>query len=229
LESDDPILLAAATYAYELGTAQDWCRAIMNQCFDGLSTLLAGRSPGDRVLLSEVRSRPHRLASRRRLVEVLSHFELLEDDTDSPIRAWIDRVTAELPSGFAEPARRWLTTLLNGDARSRPRSPRTVYTYFGAVKPLLTHWSASYDHLREVTKNDINAALRPLQGNQRHNLIKALRSLFRHAKKNGLVFTDPTAGLKSQPADQEILPITDERFVRSNTSQLSRSSAWSWH
>ena len=33
-------------------------------------------------------------------------------------------------------------------------------------------------------------------GNQRHNLIKALRSLFRLAKKNGLVFGNPTSGFE---------------------------------
>jgi integrase len=214
LESDNPVLVAAAIYARELGAAHDWSGEITNRCLDALVTLMAGRSTGDRVPLTEVRTRPHRLASRRRLVEILSHFDLLEDDTESPIRAWIDRVTAELPPGFAEPSHHWLLTLLLGDARSRPRSPTTLYKYFGAVRPPLAHWSTSYDHLREVTKADVDAALRPFQGNRRHNLIKALRSLFRHAKKNGLVFANPTAGLTSQPADQDLLPITDDE-VRS--------------
>ena len=190
------------------------CGETTNRCLDALVTLLAGRPTGDRVPLTEVRTRPHRLASRRRLVEILSHFDLLKDDTEPPIRAWIDRVTAELPPGFAEPAHHWLLTLLVGGARARPRSPRTLYSYFGSVRPLLAHWSTSYDHLREVTRADVDAALRPFQGNQRHNLIKALRSLFRHAKKNGRVFSNPTAGLKSQPVDQDLLPITDDE-VRS--------------
>ena len=214
LESDDPVLVAAAVYARELGAAHDWCGETTNRCLDALVTLLAGRPTGDRVPLTEVRTRPHRLASRRRLVEILSHFDLLKDDTEPPIRAWIERVTAELPPGFAEPAHHWLLTLLVGGARARPRSPRTLYSYFGSVRPLLAHWSTSYDHLREVTRSDVGAALRPFQGNQRHNLIKALRSLFRHAKKNGLVFSNPTAGLKSQPVDQDLLPITNDE-VRS--------------
>lgn len=214
LESDDPVLVAAAVYARERAAAHDWCGETTNRCLDALVTLLAGRPPGDRVPLKEVRTRPHRLASRRRLVEILSHFDLLTDDTEPPIRAWIDRVTAELPPGFAEPSHHWLLTLLVGGARARPRSPRTLYSYFGAVKPLLAHWSTSYDHLREVTRADVDATLRPFQGNQCHNLIKALRSLFRHAKKNGLVFSNPTAGLKSQPVDQDLVPITDDE-VRS--------------
>jgi hypothetical protein len=135
LESDNPVLVAAAIYARELGAAHDWSGEITNRCLDALVTLMAGRWTGDRVPLTEVRTRPHRLASRRRLVEILSHFGLLEDDTESPIRAWIDRVTAELPPGFAEPSHHWLLTLLLGDARSRPRSPTTLYNYFGAVRP----------------------------------------------------------------------------------------------
>ncbi|ETZ27289.1 cro/C1-type HTH DNA-binding domain protein [Mycobacterium intracellulare MIN_061107_1834] len=94
--------------------AHDWCGETTNRCLDALLTLLAGRPTGDRVPLTEVRTRPHRLASRRRLVEILSHFDLLKDDTEPPIRAWIDRVTAELPPGFAEPAHHWLLTLLVG-------------------------------------------------------------------------------------------------------------------
>src|SRR5438067_4083684 len=214
LESDDLVLVAVATYAQELGAAQNWSGGMANRCLDALVTLLAGRPAGDRVPLTEVRARPHRLASRRRLAEILSHFDLLEDDTEPPIRAWIDRVTAELPPGFAEPSRHWLRTLLAGGARARPRSPRTLYSYFGPVRPFLLRWSTSYEHLREVTRADVDEALRPSQGNQRHNLVKALRSLFRHAKKNGLVFHDPTAGLKSHPADQALLPIADDE-VRS--------------
>ena len=105
LESDDPVLVAAAVYARELGAAHDWCGETTNRCLDALVTLLAGRPTGDRVPLTEVRTRPHRLASRRRLVEILSQFDLLKDDTEPPIRAWIERVTAELRPGFAEPGR----------------------------------------------------------------------------------------------------------------------------
>lgn len=214
LDSDEPVLVAAASYARDLGIAHDWGAAITNWCLDGLVTLLAGRPAGERVPLSEVRTRPHRLVSRGRLVAVLSHFDLLDDDTDPAIRAWIERVTSELPPGFAEPSQHWLSTLLVGGPRARPRSPKTLYSYFGPIRPLLAHWSSVYDHLREVTRADVDTALRPFQGNQRHGLVKALRSLFRHAKKNGFIFSDPTAGVKAQPADQDILPITDDEVRR---------------
>jgi hypothetical protein len=42
-----------------------------------------------------------------------------------------------LPPGFATPVRDWLLVLLDGDARSRPRSATTIYVYFTAVHPVI--------------------------------------------------------------------------------------------
>lgn len=43
----------------------------------------------------------------------------------------------------------------------------------------------------------------------RHTAIAALRSLFRFAKKRGIVFADPTAGLRAARVDTGLLPMTD--------------------
>lgn len=112
-------------------------------------------------------------------------------DTTPAIRAWIGRRTGELPDGFAQAVRGWLFLLLDGDTRTRPRSHGSIYVYFGTVGPLIQRWSAGYGHLREVTSADVQAVLDPLQGHQLRNAIAALRSLFRFAKKRGLVFTNP--------------------------------------
>ena len=108
---------------------------------DGLITVLDGRALNQPVPLSEVRTRPHRWVSRRRLAEVLTDLGMLTDDSMTAIRSWIDRVTSDLASGFAEPARHWLTVLLDGDPRARPRSASTIYVYFGSVRPFLERWA----------------------------------------------------------------------------------------
>jgi len=59
--------------------------------------------------------------------------------------------------------------MLEGDARSRPRSPSSLNVYYGAVTPLLQSWSASHDHLREITTADLTTALEPLRGARRRN------------------------------------------------------------
>lgn len=212
LTTADPVLHAAAIKTRELGEAHGWHRATTRCVLDGLVAVLDGMSAGDRVPLSTVRARPHRHVSRPRLVEVLGSLDLLHDDSTTPIRAWIDRVTSDLKPGFGDVARSWLLMLLDGDARARARSEATLYAYFGSARPFLQQWMADYDHLREVTKRDIYAALEPMRGHQRNNTVHALRSLFRFAKKRGLIFTNPTTGVKAPPIDPAMTPMTDEEI-----------------
>jgi integrase len=101
-----------------------------------------------------------------------------------------------------------LLLLLDGDARHRPRSPTSIHVYFGAVRPFIDRWGASHGHLREITAADVTAALEPLRGWQRHNALDALRSLFRFARKRGLIFTDPTLRLKAEIGDPSLIPMT---------------------
>lgn len=209
LESDDPVLSGAAERAQQLGEANGWDSSTTRCVLDGLVTVLDGLAAGERVLMSDVRTKTHRHVSKPRLAEVLADLDLLEDDAASAIRSWIDRSTDALSPGFAEPVRHWLLVLLDGDSRSKPRSQATVYRYFGSVRPFLEHWATKYDHLREVTKTDIYAVLEPLRSYPRNNAVCALRSLFRFARKRGLTFVNPTTGVKSRPADPGMVPMTD--------------------
>jgi site-specific recombinase XerD len=100
----------------------------------------------------------------------------------------------------------------------------TIYVYFGSVRPFLERWATRHDHLREVTPADIGAALEPLNGSKRSNATSALRSLFRFAKKRGLIFANPTTGLKARPADFALLQMTDEEIHA--VEQLATDPAW---
>jgi integrase len=179
---------------------------------DGIVTALEGRPAGERVPMSEVRTKTHRHVPKPRLAEVLDALGLLDDDTTPAIKAWIDRNAANLAPGFVEPVRQWLVVLLDGDARARPRSQATLYAYFGSVRPFLAQWATQYSHLREVTKNDIYAVLDPLRGYQRNNAIHALRSLFGFAKKRGLIFANPTMGVKAPQIDAGSVPMTEDQI-----------------
>jgi len=176
---------------------------------DGLTVVLDDRPAGERVPLTEVRARTPRRAPTPRVAEVLHGLGLLDDDTTPAIRAWIDRQSSELPTGFAEPVRAWLLVLLTGSPRTRPRSQPTLYIYFGAVRPFIERWSTRRAHLREITAADVDAVLIPLRGHQSRNALAALRSLFRFAKKHGHVFTNPTTHLSAARVDPSLLPMTD--------------------
>jgi len=135
--------------------------------------------------------RPRGHSSATRIAEVLADLELLHDDTTAAIRTWIDRRTGELPAGFGRDIRAWLVVLLDGDARTCPRSHATLRVHFGIVRPFIECWAATRGHLREITSGDVDTVLEPLRGHRRYNAITALRSLFRFAKRRGLTFADP--------------------------------------
>ncbi len=208
-ESGNPALQAAATRAQQLGEAHGWHRSTLRCVLDGLTVVLDDRPAGEHVTLTEVRTRTPRHASSPRVAEVLANLGLLDDDTTPAIRQWIHRRASELPAGFAEAVRAWLLVLLDGDARTRPRSQPTLYVYFAIVRPFLQRWSADRGHLREITTDDVDTALEPLRGHQRRNAITALRSLFRFAKRRGLVFANPTTHLATSRIGPSLLPMTD--------------------
>jgi integrase len=174
--------------------------------------LLDGRPGGVRVTLTEIRARTPRHASAPRVAGVLAGLGLLEDDTVPAVRAWIDRRTAGLPPGFAVTVRDWLLVLLDGDAQSRPRPATTIYVYCTAVEPLTGRWSASRGHLREVTADDLRAGLDELRGHPLCTTTPAARSLFRFAKKRGLVFTDPARRVSAAEPEPSLLPVTDDEI-----------------
>jgi hypothetical protein len=49
--------------------------------------------------------------------------------------------------------------LLDGDARTRPRSHATLRVHFGIVRPFIERWAATRGHLREITSGDVDTFL----------------------------------------------------------------------
>ena len=130
--------------------------------------------------------RPRSHSSAIRIAEVLAELGLLHDDTTAAIRNLDRPLRRELPAGFGRDVRAWLVVLLDGDARTRPRSPATVRVPFGLVRSFIEDWAAARGGLREITSGDVDAVLEPLRGHRRYNATTALRSLFRFAKRHGL-------------------------------------------
>jgi hypothetical protein len=157
--------------------------------------------------------RPRSHSSATRIAEVLAEPELLHDDTTAAIRTWIDRCTSDLPAGFGRDVRAWLAVLLDGGARTCPRTPATVRVHFGIVRRFIECWAATCGHLRQITSGDVDTVLEPLRGRRRYNAVMALRSLFRFARRRGLTFADPTAHLSGgRGAGRTMLPMTAEQI-----------------
>ncbi|MGP3921584.1 hypothetical protein, partial [Nonomuraea sp. 10N515B] len=101
-----------------------------------------------------------------------------------------------------------------------------MWAYLRAVRPSLLTWSERYDHLREVTRDDILAVIDALTGHERHHTLSVLRSLFRHCKKTRTIFRDPAARLRVGEKPRKVaLPLQDEEIddvVKVATKPLDR-------
>jgi integrase len=87
------------------------------------------------------------------------------------------------------------------------------------VYPHLLDWAERYGHLREVTATDIHTAINPLTGSLRRQTFTALRSLFRHCKKTGRIFRDPTRAITSSLRPLHLIqPLQPEEIAQATAA-----------
>jgi hypothetical protein len=173
--------------------------------------LLADHTDGELIYTSDFhRVLRDRGASIAHTTEVLQAMGILCDDRPTTFEQWLADKLDGLAPGIRAETQRWARTLRDGGPRAHARDETTVQGYLRAVRPALLAWSASYDHLREVTHADVLAHAELLHGRQRHTTTVALRSLFAWAKKNGVVFANPTrhisTGRRAYPVLQPLAP-----------------------
>ncbi|WP_189317701.1 hypothetical protein [Streptomyces brasiliensis] len=73
--------------------------------------------------------------------------------------------------------------------------------YLRSVSPVLTLWSHTHDHLREITPDHVREALASLPSSSaRTQALISLRSLFRHLRAQRLIFKNPTLASHLAPS-----------------------------
>jgi integrase len=83
-------------------------------------------------------------------------------------------------------------------------------------------WSKRYDHLREVTRDDVLAALKSWHGERRRQTLVALRSLFAHAKKTKAIFRNPTSRIKVGQQESGVLqPLRPEQLQQTTQAAVT--------
>lgn len=118
---------------------------------------------------------------------------------DTVERAVQRRITT-LPDGIAGEVRRWVQVLRGQGRRPHPQFPfTTIRSYLNCFSPMLVSWASRVTSLREITREDIQAALDDQPPVTARNLLSALHSLFRALKQERIIFRDPTRGI-SLPA-----------------------------
>jgi hypothetical protein len=186
------------------GAQHGWGRQTLFKARAAIRALLATQdTPGAPVKASEVaawsQAAFHNLRS---VTEILASVGMLDDDRQPTLDAWFARRAAGLAGPMAEEFGLWYQILRDGSdtpPRARPRSAGTIRQQIACAAPFLHTWTAAgHQSLREITREDITAALPADATRQRHALV-ALRSLFRALKGRRLIFTNPTTRLRGAP------------------------------
>ena len=201
----NPWLAWALHLARLAGEARGWQPVTRRGMQRVLVTLLAGHRGGEVIAASAV----HAVAGRHSIssqaaIEILATMEIVAEDRPDLFTSWLDAKLDGLTDGLARETRRWAVTLHDGGPRTQARSPDTARTYLRTARPALLAWSARYDHLREVTRDDVLTYLADLHGHERRLAVTALRSLFTWAKKTGVIFRNPATRIKLGKREQAI-------------------------
>jgi integrase len=219
----NPWLAWARYVAHRHGEARGWVSRVRDDVDDALIILLSDHAEGQKVSYSEMfPALRARGLSTERTVEILQMLELFVDDRPPPFEDWLARRLDGLAPGISREVERWARTLHDGGPRSSARVASTVHHYLNSIQPILVNWSTRYDHLREVTHDDILAELKNLHGEQRRTTLVALRSLFAHAKKTKAIFRNPTSRIKVGQQESGVLqPLRPEHLKQTTQAAVT--------
>lgn len=135
----------------------------------------------------------------RRLLSFLAGRGLLKPAPDShlhPLELAVARRIGQLPGPMAAELRRWVAVMRGqGRREHRAASFRTIYNYLGYALLVLDSWQQRVTSLREITRDDVLAAVGALRGEDAHHLMVALRSVFRALRQERMIFANPCAAI----------------------------------
>jgi integrase len=197
---------------------QAWAKGIRGQATRALHLLLAWLGAQAPIPEADIRSvatgRPW--TSSRRVLRFLAEHDLVIPDPTRQVDVHQDAIQQRLqtlPDGIAGELRRWVQVLRGqGRRQHRPMAMVTIRKYVGSADPVIRAWATRVSSLREITPDDIHAALRERQGNQARSVHVALRSLFQALKQERLVFRDPTRGISVAAVERLPAPLPSDQL-----------------
>lgn len=118
-----------------------------------------------------------------------------------------------LPDVIGGEVRQWVKVIRGQGHRAHQELPfSSVRSYLNCFHPVLAEWSRHVTSLREITRDDVQAALGQHPGARAHNLLPALRSLFRALKQEKIIFRDPTSGITMRTMHRLPAPIPTDQL-----------------
>jgi len=212
---DNPWLRWALHLAHAYAEAHGFEPLVYAALNRTLVMLLANHTGDETILFSDI----HRVLRPRgnstdHTAHVLDTMGILIDDRPRPFDGWLDTKLSGIAADISRHVRQWARVLHNGAARVKPRNEQTVRSYVWALRPVLVAWSTDHQHLREINRDDVLAILTTLSGQRRRYTLQVLRSLFRWAKTNGIVFRDPTSRIRPNHVEHPIpQPLTPDQIT----------------
>lgn len=212
----NPFLAQARRSATKISEARGWSKGVMSYVDRALVIILSDHAVGDTVSYSELFPVIRRYGlSIERTIEALDDIGLFHDDRIDGFETWMASKLVEVSPGIRRDVESWIRTLRDGGPRSDPRKVDTIWSYLNSARPVLDDWSTRHDHLREITRDDVDEAIAELKGDQRRHTTTVLRSLFGHCKRTGTIFRNPTTHTRvGQRPDGVILPLDPAEIAR---------------
>jgi hypothetical protein len=201
------LLRAAGEHAARYG----WSRTRKVQARSAIRILLAIQdTPGAPIRATAVTALSERFATQP-VLDILSEIGMLQDDREPAVTGWFNAKTADLPGPMASELRIWLEVMRDGSTtppRRLPRSHTTIRLQLRFALPALKAWAeAGHTSLHEICRDDILKVL-PAEGTPRSATGQGLRSIFAILKGRKIVFTNPTARVRTgAPEDRDPMPL----------------------
>ena len=171
------------------------------------------------------------------VLTVLTEAGALNDDRTSALDSWVIPRIEALPEPMRSELNCWFDVMKNGSTtppRRRPRTEITIQLHLRWALPVLQAWAAEgHSSLREITKAMVLDAL-PASGNPRSTTGQGLKSVFRLLKARNVIFTNPTARVKTgghanrQPVPLDVAAI-HEALVSDNPARAAVVALVAFH
>ena len=159
----------------------------------------------------------HDGVSIRRPLRFLADRGLVIHDSSrqiEPRQHAVDRLVKTLPAGIGSEVQRWIVVMRGQGRREHPARPyKTIRNYLTYLLPVLEEWTTRYVTLRQVTRDDVLAAIKPEHGPDIHHRIVALRSLFKALRQEKVIFADPCRGISLPKKEMPPRPLSSDRLA----------------
>jgi hypothetical protein len=218
--TENPTLRQALALARRLAQTHGWSDTVLATLNRNLIMLLSEHRAGEQIRYSDYADTLRaRSAALRRTTDVLASLGVLLDDRMPTFSSWLQARLADLAPDIATDVEQWALALHGGRGRMRARTEKSVTNYVTAVHPTLVAWSREHAHLREISRVQVLAVTANLRGRHRQAMLIALRCLFGWAKASGIVFTNPTTGIRVGRLPRPVLqPLPPEHLALSITA-----------